>query len=318
MTDIDALPDTPDTRVSIRDVFGIDTDAMVPAFKDRTDHVPAIDAGYRFDSQATKAILAGFAGNRRVLLQGPHGTGKSSHIEQIAARLNWPSMRINLDSHISRIDLLGKDAIVLRDGKQVTEFREGLLPWSYQRSIALVFDEYDAGRPDVMFVIQRVLENDGRLTILDQNRVLEPHPSFRLFATANTIGLGDMSGLYHGTQQLNQAQLDRWNVTYRLNYLAPEEETAMIAGKAPWITDAATLAQMVQLAGLTRHGFRAGDVSTVMSPRTVLAWAENVQHFGDLDFAFETSFLNRCDEGERGIFLEYYQRCFSRDLGQSG
>lgn len=315
MTDIDALPATPDSQVSVRDAFGIDTDAMAPAFAEWISHVPDIDPNYRFDPLATKAILAGFAGNRRVLLQGPHGTGKSSHIEQVAARLNWPCMRINLDSHIGRIDLLGKDAIVLRDGKQVTEFREGLLPWAYQRPVALVFDEYDAGRPDVMFVIQRVLENDGRLTILDQNRVLKQHPSFRLLATANTIGLGDMTGLYHGTQQLNQAQLDRWNVTYRLDYMEASEEALMIAGKAPWITAHETLAQMVQLAGLTRQGFRAGDVSTVMSPRTVLAWAENMQQFDDLDFAFETSFLNRCDEGERGVFIEYYQRCFGRDLG---
>lgn len=316
MMDIDALPTTPDTQVSVRDVFGIETYAKVPAFAQTTDHVPSIDPNYRFDPLATKAILAGFAGDRRVLLQGPHGTGKSSHIEQVAARLNWPCVRINLDSHISRIDLLGKDAIVLKDGKQITEFREGLLPWSYQRPVALVFDEYDAGRPDVMFVIQRVLENDGRLTILDQNRVLRPHASFRLFATANTIGLGDMSGLYHGTQQLNQAQLDRWNVTYRLAYMDPKDEVTMIKAKAPWITDHATLEAMVQLAGLTREGFRAGDISTVMSPRTVLAWAENVQQFDDLDFAFETSFLNRCDETERGVFVEYYQRCFGREPSQ--
>jgi len=299
-------------------VFGIDRDGTVPAFATRTDHVPEIDPGYRFDPQATRAILAGFAGNARVLMQGPHGTGKSSHIEQVAARLNWPCLRINLDSHISRIDLLGKDAIVLRDGKQVTEFREGMLPWAYQRPVALIFDEYDAGRPDVMFVIQRVLETDGRLAILDQNRVLRPHPAFRLFATANTIGLGDLTGLYHGTQPLNQAQLDRWSVTWRLDYMAPEDEAAMIAGKAPWMADAAVLAQMVQMAGLTRQGFRAGDVSTVMSPRTVLAWAENMRAFGDLDFAFQTSFLNRCDEGERGIFTEYYQRCFGRELGEGG
>lgn len=317
IVDIDALPARPDAQVSIRTAFGIDTDAMAPAFAQATDHVPTLDPEYRFDPLATKAILAGFSGDRRVLLQGPHGTGKSSHIEQVAARLNWPCVRINLDSHISRIDLLGKDAIVLKDGKQVTEFREGLLPWSYQRPVALVFDEYDAGRPDVMFVIQRVLENDGRLTILDQNRVLRPHPSFRLFATANTIGLGDMSGLYHGTQQLNQAQLDRWNVTYRLSYMDPADEVAMIGAKAPWITDGAVLAAMVQLAGLTRQGFRAGDISTVMSPRTVLAWAENVRQFEDLDFAFETSFLNRCDEAERGIFVEFYQRCFGREPGQT-
>lgn len=313
MKDTDVFPEMPDKQVSIRDTFGLDTDAMAPAFSESSAHVPDIDPGYRFDAKATKAILAGFSGNRRVLMQGPHGTGKSSHIEQVAARLNWPCVRINLDSHISRIDLLGKDAIVLRDGKQVTEFREGMLPWAYQRPVALVFDEYDAGRPDVMFVIQRVLETEGRLTILDQNRVLKPHPAFRLFATANTIGLGDMTGLYHGTQQLNQAQLDRWNVTYRLGYMDAEEEITMIAGKAPWMTDDETLKQMVQLAGLTRQGFSAGDVSTVMSPRTVLAWAENVQEFNDIDFAFETSFLNRCDEDERGVFAEYYQRCFGRE-----
>lgn len=316
MTEIDDLPEMPDTKVSVRNTFGINIDATVPAFSMRTAHVPAIDPGYRFDPMATKAILAGFSGDRRVLLQGPHGSGKSSHIEQVAARLNWPCVRINLDSHISRIDLLGKDAIVLREGLQVTEFREGMLPWSYQRPVALVFDEYDAGRPDVMFVIQRVLENDGRLTILDQNRVLTPHPSFRLFATANTIGLGDITGQYHGTQQLNQAQLDRWNVTYRLGYMEPVDEIAMVTDKAPWIEDSATISLMVQLAGLTRAGLRSGDVSTVMSPRTVLAWAENLREFNDLDFAFETSFLNRCDEGERGVFSEYYQRCFGREPGQ--
>ncbi len=314
MTDIDDLATRPDTQVSIRDVFGIDTEATAPAFTRASEHVPSVDQGYLFDPSATMAILAGFSGDRRVLIQGPHGTGKSSHIEQVAARLNWPCVRINLDSHISRIDLLGKDAIVLRDGKQVTEFREGLLPWSYQRPVALVFDEYDAGRPDVMFVIQRVLEAEGRLTILDQNRVLHPHPSFRLFATANTIGLGDLTGLYHGTQQLNQAQLDRWNVTIRLDYLHEEEEVAMVAGKAGWIAGDENLPLMVRMAGLTRQGFRSGDVSTVMSPRTVLAWAENIRLFGDVDYAFRTAFLNRCDESERIIFAEYYQRCFGRDL----
>lgn len=314
VTDIDDLPMHPDTEVSIRDMFGIDTDAMAPAFRERSAHVPPVDPGYLFDPSATMAILSGFSGDRRVLIQGPHGTGKSSHIEQVAARLNWPCVRINLDSHISRIDLLGKDAIVLREGKQVTEFREGMLPWAYQRPVALVFDEYDAGRPDVMFVIQRVLESEGRLTILDQNRVLHPHPSFRLFATANTIGLGDLTGLYHGTQQLNQAQLDRWNVTVRLDYMAEEDETRMVAGKANWIAGDETLPLMVRMAGLTRNGFQSGDVSTVMSPRTVLAWAENIRLFDDVDYAFRTAFLNRCDEAERGIFCEYYQRCFGRDL----
>lgn len=313
MIETDQLPALPETEISVRDTFGVDTEMIVPAFAERSEHVPNVDAAYRFDPATTMAILSGFVGNRRVLVQGPHGTGKTSHIEQVAARLNWPCVRVNLDSHISRIDLVGKDAIVLRDGLQVTEFREGILPWAYQRPVALVFDEYDAGRPDVMFVIQRVLEAEGRLTILDQNRVLHPHPSFRLFATANTIGLGDLTGLYHGTQQLNQAQLDRWNVTVRLDYLSEDEETAMIAGKAPWI-DEATLAHMVRMAGLTRTGYQAGDVSTVMSPRTVLSWAENARQFADIDFGFRTAFLNRCDEGERGIFIEYYQRCFDRDL----
>ena len=317
MIELDNLPEGPDTQISIREVFGIETDATAPAFTQKSDHVPPLDPGYLFDPAATMAILSGFSGDRRVLIQGPHGTGKSSHIEQIAARLNWPCVRINLDSHISRIDLLGKDAIVLRDGKQVTEFREGILPWSYQRPVALVFDEYDAGRPDVMFVIQRVLEADGRLTILDQNRVLHPHPSFRLFATANTIGLGDLTGLYHGTQQLNQAQLDRWNVTMRLDYMQEEDEVRMVAGKATWLNGDERLPLMVRMAGLTRMGFRAGDISTVMSPRTVLAWAENLRLFGDLDFAFQTAFLNRCDESERGIFAEYFQRCFGSELASS-
>ena len=314
MTDIDDLPALPDSQVSIRDEFGIDTDAMAPAFSQASEHVPKLDPGYFFDPAATMAILSGFSGDRRVLIQGPHGTGKSSHIEQIAARLNWPCVRINLDSHISRIDLLGKDAIVLRDSKQVTEFRQGMLPWAYQHPVALVFDEYDAGRPDVMFVIQRVLEAEGRLTILDQNRVLHPHPSFRLFATANTIGLGDLTGLYHGTQQLNQAQLDRWNVTQKLDYLDELDEIQIVHAKVPWMEGDENLPLMVRMAGLTRNGFRSGDVSTVMSPRTVLAWAENARLFGDIDYAFRTAFLNRCDESERGIFCEYYQRCFGRDL----
>lgn len=317
MMDIDNLPIKPDTTILIRDTFGIDTDGTAPAFSQTSEHVPTKDEAYLFDPTTTMAILSGFSGDRRVLVQGLHGTGKSTHIEQVAARLNWPCVRINLDGHISRIDLVGKDAIVLRDGLQVTEFREGLLPWAYQRPVALVFDEYDAGRPDVMFVIQRVLESDGRLTILDQNRVLQPHPSFRLFATANTIGLGDMTGLYHGTQQLNQAQLDRWNVTIRLDYLSEADEIRMVAGKAPWIASDENLPLMVRMAGLTRIGFRAGDVSTVMSPRTVLSWVENTRQFGNVDYAFRTAFLNRCDDAERGIFTEYYQRCFGRDLAES-
>ncbi len=308
----------PDLRVSARETFRIDSDMQVPAYSVRTEHVPEIDSAYRFDRETTMAILAGFAFNRRVMIQGYHGTGKSSHIEQVAARLNWPCIRINLDSHISRIDLVGKDAIVLKDGKQITEFREGLLPWALQHACALTFDEYDAGRPDVMFVIQRVLEVEGRLTLLDQNRVIRPHPAFRLFATANTVGLGDTTGLYHGTQQINQGQMDRWNIVTTLNYLPHAEETAIILAKMGWDgRDSATrrrVESMVALADLTRAGFINGDISTVMSPRTVLTWAENTQIFADLGFAFRLTFLNKCDEAERGTVAEYYQRCFNEEL----
>ena len=311
----------PDIRVSARETFGIDSDIDVPAFSTRTEHVPEIDTAYRFDRETTLAILAGFAFNRRVMIQGYHGTGKSSHIEQVAARLNWPCIRINLDSHISRIDLVGKDAIVLKDGKQITEFREGLLPWALQHACALVFDEYDAGRPDVMFVIQRVLEVEGRLTLLDQNRVIRPHPAFRLFATANTVGLGDTTGLYHGTQQINQGQMDRWNIVTTLNYLPHAQETAIVLSKMGWDgRNSATkrrVESMVALADLTRAGFINGDISTVMSPRTVITWAENAQIFDDLGFAFRLTFLNKCDEAERPTVAEYYQRCFNEELSTS-
>ncbi len=310
--------DYPDETVIARDVFGIDSDMVVPAFGLRTEHVPRLDGAYRFDRETTLAILAGFAHNRRVMVQGYHGTGKSTHIEQVAARLNWPCIRINLDSHISRIDLIGKDAIVLRDGQQVTEFREGILPWALQHPCALVFDEYDAGRPDVMFVIQRVLEADGRLTLLDQNRVITPHPGFRLFATANTVGLGDTTGLYHGTQQINQGQMDRWNIVATLNYLPHAEETAIVMAKLGIAANdreqRRRIEAMVSLADLTRAGFIAGDLSTVMSPRTVLTWAENARIFGDLGFAFRLTFFNKCDEAERPIVAEYYQRCFNVEL----
>ncbi len=310
--------DRPDTSVRARDAFGLDIDLDVPAFSTPTEHVPDIDATYRFDRDTTLAILAGFAFNRRVMVQGYHGTGKSTHIEQVAARLNWPCIRINLDSHISRIDLIGKDAIVLRDGRQITEFREGLLPWALQHPCALVFDEYDAGRPDVMFVIQRVLEVEGRLTLLDQNRVIRPHPFFRLFATANTVGLGDTTGLYHGTQQINQGQMDRWNIVATLNYLPHAQEVQIVMAKMEvGARDAVARKQiesMVSLADLTRAGFIAGDISTVMSPRTVITWAENTRMFGDVGFAFRVSFLNKCDEAERSTVAEYYQRCFNQEI----
>ncbi len=317
-----AVLTVPDRMVSVRAVFGIDSDLQVPAFSVRTDHVPEIDAAYKFDRDTTLAILSGFSHNRRVMVQGYHGTGKSSHIEQVAARLNWPCIRINLDSHISRIDLIGKDAIVVKDGQQITEFREGLLPWALQHPCALVFDEYDAGRPDVMFVIQRVLEAGGRLTLLDQNKVIRPNPAFRIFATANTVGLGDTTGLYHGTQQINQGQMDRWSVVTTLNYLPHAQETAIVLAKSGWDgKDQAArkrVESMVALADLTRSGFINGDISTVMSPRTVLTWDENARIFGDLGFAFRLTFLNKCDETERQTVAEYYQRCFNEELLPAG
>ncbi len=316
----DAHTREPDKTISVREVFGIDTDMVAPAFSEANAYVPEIDTSYHFDEQTTLVILAGFAHNRRVMIQGYHGTGKSTHIEQVAARLNWPCIRINLDSHVSRIDLVGRDAIVVRDGKQVTEFREGMLPWALQHATAIVFDEYDAGRPDVMFVIQRVLEVEGKMTLLDQNRVIRPHPSFRLFATSNTVGLGDTTGLYHGTQQINQGQMDRWNVVATLNYLPEDEELKIILAKVPELSDKKGLErgkQMIQLAELTRRGFMNGDISTVMSPRTVITWAENTRIFNDLGFAFRVTFLNKCDEAERPIVAEYFQRCFDSELPES-
>jgi len=311
----------PDITVSVRQTFGIDSDLQVPAFSQSCDYVPDLDEAYRFDRDTTLAILAGFAHNRRVMIQGYHGTGKSTHIEQVAARLNWPCIRINLDSHISRIDLIGKDAIVLRDGMQVTEFREGLLPWALQHPTALVFDEYDAGRPDVMFVIQRVLEVEGKLTLLDQNRVIRPHPAFRLFATTNTVGLGDTTGLYHGTQQINQGQMDRWNIVATLNYLPHDAEVDIVLAKAPDFDNEEgrrQISAMVALADLTRSGFMNGDISTVMSPRTVITWAENTRIFNDMAFAFSVTFLNKCDEVERATVAEYYQRCLGTELKETG
>ena len=307
----------PDTTVSARETFGLDFDMQVPAFSLGSEHVPELDPAYRFDPDTTRAILAGFAFNRRVMVQGYHGTGKSTHIEQVAARLNWPCIRVNLDSHVSRIDLIGKDAIVVKDGKQITEFREGMLPWALQHPCALVFDEYDAGRPDVMFVIQRVLEVEGRLTLLDQNRVIRPHAAFRLFATANTVGLGDTTGLYHGTQQINQGQMDRWNIVATLNYLDHEAECSIVVAKLKDYDNAEgrdMVSKMVMLADLTRSGFMNGDISTVMSPRTVITWAENTRIFSDQAYAFRVTFLNKCDEVERPILAEYYQRCFGADL----
>jgi cobaltochelatase CobS len=315
------LSGLPDTKISVKKTFGFDCDFEVPAFSYADPHVPDLDPDYLFDRETTLAILAGFARNRRVMVTGYHGTGKSTHIEQVAARLNWPCVRINLDSHVSRIDLVGKDAIILKDGKQVTEFRDGILPWAVQHNVALCFDEYDAGRPDVMFVIQRVLEISGRLTLLDQNRVIRPHGAFRLFATANTVGLGDTSGLYHGTQQINQGQMDRWSIVTTLNYLPHDKEVDIVLAKAKHYQNTKegkdAVNKMVRVADLTRNAFMAGDLSTVMSPRTVLTWAENAEIFKDIGFSFRLTFLNKCDELERALVAEFYQRCFGQELSES-
>ncbi len=307
---------TPTREISVRDTFGIDSDMVVKGFEESSERVPAIDDTYQFDRDTTMAILAGFTHNRRVMIQGYHGTGKSTHIEQVAAQLNWPCVRVNLDSHISRIDLIGKDAIKLKDGKQVTEFQEGILPWALRNPTAIVFDEYDAGRADVMFVIQRVLEVDGKLTLLDQNKVITPHPYFRLFATANTVGLGDTTGLYHGTQQINQGQMDRWSIVSTLNYLSHEAEVNIVAAKNPG-TDRTVIEHMVTVANLSRNAFMNGDISTVISPRTVITWAQNADIFNDIGFAFRLTFLNKCDELERETIAEFYQRCFDEELPES-
>ncbi|MFI9455508.1 AAA family ATPase [Amycolatopsis sp. NPDC052450] len=303
----------PELRLPVRDLFGIDSDLVVGAFRERGEHVPEIDEAYRFNPDVTLALLAGFTRDRRVLVQGLHGTGKSTHIEQVAARLNWPCVRVNLDGHLNRLDLVGRDAVVLREGKQVTEFQEGILPWALQRPVALVLDEYDAGRPDVMFVLQRVLERDGKFTLTDQNRVLRPHPSFRLFATANTVGLGNLNGLYHGAQRLNHAQIDRWNIVASLNYLPAAEEIAIVRARVPSVPEPLA-ASLVAVAALTRKGFQVGDLSTLMSPRTVITWAENIEIFGDPATAFRLSFVNKCDEAERALVAEYFQRCFDDEL----
>ena len=319
MTNLTTLK-KPDIKISVKQTFGIDTEMEIEAFSKKNEFVPKIDQDYKFDRDTTLAILSGFAFNKRVLIQGYHGTGKSTHIEQVAARLNWPCVRVNLDSHISRIDLIGKDAIVLKDGKQVTEFKEGVLPWSVQNPVALVFDEYDAGRPDVMFVIQRILESEGNFTLLDKNKVISQHDYFRMFATTNTIGLGDTTGLYHGTQQINQGQMDRWNIVTTLNYLPFEKELEIILIKNKSYNTKEgkdKISNMIKVADLTRKGFVNGDISTVMSPRTVLHWAENTKIFKDQGYAFRLTFLNKCDETEKKIISEYYQRCFGEDLPES-
>ena len=310
----------PDIKISVKQTFGIDSNLEVDAFSKKNEYVPEIDKNYKFDKDTTLAILSGFSFNKRVLVQGYHGTGKSTHIEQVAARLNWPCIRVNLDSHISRIDLIGKDAITIKDGKQITEFQEGILPWSIQNPIALVFDEYDAGRPDVMFVIQRVLEAEGNFTLLDKNKVLKQHKYFRLFATSNTVGLGDTTGLYHGTQQINQGQMDRWNIVTSLNYLSLEREMEIILAKNKSYNNSKgkeEIANMIKVASLTRKGFVSGDISTVMSPRTVMHWAENNLIFKDIGYSFRVTFLNKCDEVEKNIIAEYYQRCFGEDLPEA-
>ena len=310
----------PDIKISLNQTFGIESDMKVDAFSKRSEYVPEIDKNYTFDRDTTLAIISGFAFNKRVLVQGYHGTGKSTHIEQIAARLNWPCIRVNLDSHVSRIDLIGKDAIVVKNGKQITEFKEGILPWSIQNPVALVFDEYDAGRPDVMFVIQRVLEAEGNFTLLDKNKVIKQNKFFRLFATSNTVGLGDTTGLYHGTQQINQGQMDRWNIVTSLNYLSLNKELEIILAKNKNMNNTKgkeRVTNMIKVATLTRKGFIAGDISTVMSPRTVLHWVENAEIFKDIGYAFKVTFLNKCDDIEKNTIAEYYQRCFGEELPES-
>ena len=310
----------PDIKISVKQVFGIDSELKVEGFSKKNEYVPDIDKHYKFDRDTTLAIIAGFKYNKKVIIHGYHGTGKSTHIEQIAARLNWPCIRVNLDSHISRIDLIGKDAIVLKNNKQVTEFQEGILPWSMQNPVALVFDEYDAMRPDVAFLMTKVLEAEGGLTLLEKNKVIKPNNYFRLFATANTIGLGDTTGLYAGTQQINQAQLDRWNIVTTLNYLSLENEMSIILAKNKNFNNPKgkeKISNMIKVASLTRKGFIAGDISTLMSPRTVLHWAENTEIFKDIGYAFRVTFLNKCDEIEKNIIAEYYQRCFGEDLPES-
>ncbi len=310
--------EVPDQAVSAKTLFGFDTDLRVPAFRERDAHVPEIDPAYCFNPSVTLAILAGFMNDRRVMVQGFHGTGKSTHIEQVAARLNWPCVRVNLDGHISRLDLVGRDVITIREGRQVTEFQEGIIPWALQRPVALIFDEFDAGRPDVMFVIHRILERNGKFTLLDQNRVISPHPAFRLFSTANTVGLGNLNNLYHGTQVLNQAQVDRWNIVATLNYLEPEDEIRIVLAQVPTLANRRELVKrMVAMADCTRRGFAAGDLSTVMSPRTVITWAENSEIFNDLAHSFRLSFLNKCDDAERSIIAEYYQRVMGEELEYS-
>jgi len=310
----------PDIKLSVKQTFGIDSEMKVDAFSKKSEFVPVIDKDYIFDRNTTLAVLSGFLHNKKVIVHGYHGTGKSTHITQIAARLNWPCVRINLDSHISRIDLIGKDAIVIKDGKQVTEFKEGILPWSFQNPVALVFDEYDAGRSDVMFVLQRILESDGSFTLLDKNKIVKQNKYFRLFATANTIGLGDTTGLYPGTNQINQAQMDRWEIVTSLNYLSLEKEMGIVLAKNKNLNNTKgkeKVSNMIKVASLTRKGFIAGDISTVMSPRTVLHWAENTEIFKDTGYAFRVTFLNKCDATEKNIIAEYYQRCFGEDLPES-
>lgn len=313
----DILDLEPSLSVSVRDTFNIDSHLKVPAFSEPSEFVPAVDEAYQFNADVTLAIIAGFAYNRRVMIQGLHGTGKSTHIEQVAARLNWPCVRLNLDGQISRLDLVGKDAIVIRDNKQVTEFQEGIIPWSLRRPVALIFDEYDAGRPDIMFVIQRILERDGKFTLLDQNQVISPNPNFRMFATSNTIGQGNLNGLYHGAQMLNHAQLDRWDIVTSLNYLPHDDEVNIIKARVPEFSDEKLLNAMVSMAQLTRNGFAVGDLSTLMSPRTVISWAENFQIFQDIQTAFRFAFLNKCSDDEKPLVAEYFQRCFDEELEES-
>jgi cobaltochelatase CobS len=299
---------------NVKKLFHLSQDFELEIFNEPSELVPDIDKNYVFDENTTKAILAGFKFNKRVLLQGYHGTGKSTHIEQIAARLNWQCIRVNLDGNITRMDLIGRDVINLRDGKQVTEFQEGVVPFAVRRPVALVLDEYDAGRPDVMFIIQRLLEQNGKFNLLDKNEVITPHVDFRIFATANTVGLGDDSGIYHGTSLINQGQLDRWDIVANLDYLSQANEEKIIKAKFGKILKAQEIKEFVAMANLTRQAFKAGEISTLMSVRTVLSWAANMKIFGSIAESFKYAFFNRCDFGEREIIAEMYQRVFGEEL----
>ncbi len=304
-------------KLDAKKTFNINCPFEIKALATKSELIPTLDENYFFDEKTTLAILSGFIFNNRVLIQGMHGTGKSTHIEQVASRLNWPCMRINFDSQISRLDLVGKDVISIKDGKQITEFREGILPYAMRNGVALVLDEYDAIKSDVAFVIQRLLEEEGKFALLEENEIITPHPNFRLFATSNTLGAGDDLGIYHGTNLINQAQMDRWNVVANLNYLSKEEEVKILQAKLPFLKTKLhenTAPMMVQMANLTRQSFKNGDLSNLISLRTLISWGRNIEIFGDVKTAFILSFFGKVIDDEKLIIIEFYQRVFGCEI----